>query len=524
MSGEWRRHLPTVVAVLGLVAAVVLVLVGRGILAEWPVYPDEAGFFLVARETFHGSGDGLYGDYWVDRPPTLIWLFGVAAAFDDVHVVRALATTLLVGLVCCAWLTGRRLGGARPAVAAALVAAAFVTSPLLGAEAANGEALAIPFVAAGVLCVVVAFDAHPGRPPGALVRRQLAWAFAAGLLGAVALTTKQNFADVFVLAVVLALAQVVWRHAPWRDTVARLAAGVAGAATWVVVVLAWVLSRGSSVAEFWEVAVTFRTQASEVLQASHTSGIEERRVLLERVVQDAWLAPFLAVLVVLLLLGRLGLSPILLACAALVAFEAWCVVAGGSWWTHYLLGLVPGVALAAAVAAAPRAVRDGAHPVASGVLHLLPQLVVAAAVAAFVWTQAVALDDVDETIAARGVDNAQSIGAAIADASEPGDTLTVMYGAADLQWASGLKSPYAHLWSLPVRVLDPRLDDLRTLLASADRPTFVVVTLGVDAFGLDPDGATAQVLDEHYAKVGDPCGQELWVRADVRREVGAIRC
>ena len=49
-------------------------------------------------------------------------------------------------------------------------------------------------------------------------------------------------------------------------------------------------------------------------------------------------------------------------------------------------------------------------------------------------------------------------GEAVAEAAEPGDTLTVFGGRADIQYAAGLPSPYQHLWSLPMRTLDPELD------------------------------------------------------------------
>lgn len=520
------RRLAPQLGLLGLVAAIVLVVAGRAVLADWPIYPDEAGFFLVARETFHGTGEGLYGGYWVDRPPTLIWLFGIAAAFDDVQVIRWVATVLLVGFVSALWAAGRVIGGARPATAAALVGAAFVTSPLLGAEAANGEVLAVPFVAAGAWCVLQAF--------GDTARRPTLWALAAGGFGMVALTIKQNFADVFVLAALLALAQLLWRQRTWRTVLARLAAGVLGALAWLAIVLAWVLVRGAGLADFWEVCVSFRAEASGVLQGSHTSGIEERREILSQVVQDAWLVPLLVVLLVLFVVGRLGFSPVVLAVAGMLGFEAWCIVAGGSWWTHYLIGLAPGLALAVAVALGPdgrslgpllgRTRDEGEAPTWLVAVDHVPRFALGLVAIVFVWTQVSALPDVDDTIAARGIDNAQAIGGAIADAAQEGDTLTVMYGAADLQWSSTLPSPYVHLWSLPVRVLDPDLADLRELLASTERPTFLVVTLGVNAFGLDPDGTTAALLAEHYTLLDKPCGQALWVRDDVRRTVADVRC
>ena len=48
----------------------------RLLLLTVPLSPDEAGFLLVAQQWHPGTS--LYGDYWVDRPPGLIALFGLA--------------------------------------------------------------------------------------------------------------------------------------------------------------------------------------------------------------------------------------------------------------------------------------------------------------------------------------------------------------------------------------------------------------------------------------------------------------
>ena len=61
-------------------------------------------------------------------------------------------------------------------------------------------------------------------------------------------------------------------------------------------------------------------------------------------------------------------------------------------------------------------------------------------------------------------------GEASAQAAEPGDTLVVFGGHAEIQLASGLPSPYPYLWSLPMRTLDPEYAELRALLASTRAP------------------------------------------------------
>lgn len=73
------------------------------------------------------------------------------------------------------------------------------------------------------------------------------------------------------------------------------------------------------------------------------------------------------------------------------------------------------------------------------------------------------------------------------DHSRPGDTGVVAFGNPNVLEAAGLSSPYENIWSLPVRVRDPRLAEFATVLAGPHRPTWVVVngsslgTWGVDA-------------------------------------------
>ena len=82
---------------------------------------------------------------------------------------------------------------------------------------------------------------------------------------------------------------------------------------------------------------------------------------------------------------------------------------------------------------------------------------------------------------------------------QPGDTGMVAFGGANILRATGLSSPYPDLWSLPVRVHDPELTDLGSLLSSPERPTWLIVagtslgTWGVDATAAD------RIMAEHYS-------------------------
>ena len=52
--------------------------------------------------------------------------------------------------------------------------------------------------------------------------------------------------------------------------------------------------------------------------------------------------------------------------------------------------------------------------------------------------------------------------------------MVVLYGQAAIYETSRLHPAYPFMWTLPMRVLDPDLADLRALLSGPDAPTFVV--------------------------------------------------
>src|SRR5699024_8219046 len=62
----------------------------------WPLMPDEAGYFLVARGWDPQPGN-MHGTYWVDRPPTLIAVFWVAHLLGSAYVPRAVKDRGVLG-------------------------------------------------------------------------------------------------------------------------------------------------------------------------------------------------------------------------------------------------------------------------------------------------------------------------------------------------------------------------------------------------------------------------------------------
>lgn len=130
-----------------------------------PLTSDESGFLMLAEQW--RPGRSLYGDYWVDRPPLLLWLFAVAGHLGPVDVttsglvapglkllgaVASGMSVVLAGVLASQVSPGHR--SAR--LATVVLAAALLSSPLLGMSAVNGELLAVPFVLLGLVCAVTA--------------------------------------------------------------------------------------------------------------------------------------------------------------------------------------------------------------------------------------------------------------------------------------------------------------------------------------------------------------------------------
>jgi hypothetical protein len=460
----------------------VIALVTLGVLLRLPylnrpLSPDESGFLMVARQWHPGAS--LYGDFWVDRPPLLVAIFqaaDLAGGAVGLRVIGALAVAGSVGLA--AWLgarvTSRRVG---PIIAAA-VAVVLLDSRLFGGLLVNGELLSVPLILAGVCCVLRAAEPVRGRGLG--------WWGAAGAAGMAAALIKQNMLDVFVVAGAVLLWQLV-RVGKRRALLAGTACMV-GAVAMAVVVLGYAAAHGTSPHGLWDAVVTFRLEAAAVISSSASPATSHRAMVLGW----AWLgsgAPVLLAVAVMRRQGRVPDTRLPLGWLAgvLLVWEVIGVVAGGSYWLHYLVGTVPGTVLVVS-----RGLAGGA-PVRRYVVALM---IAATSLAAAGTATAVAA-----TPSARH--GAESVKDYLRTHALPGDTGVVAYGHAEFLEEAGLSSPYENLWSLPVRVRDPHLADLTAVLAGPDRPTWVVTRAeGLVGWGIDARAAEP-VLDREYVVVRD---------------------
>jgi hypothetical protein len=416
----------------------------------------------------------------VDRPPLLISIFDVADHAGGAVGLRLIGIAAVLSSV---FLADRltRLATVRWTVVPAIVTAAFLATPLFGTGMVNGELLAVPLVLAGTLALLRAWTSV-GRP-------SYLWAALAGVAAAAAPLIKQNVVDVLVVAGVLVLQGL--RSSERRRTM-RLALTVsAGAVLATAACLVWAEVRGTEPTSLWNALVIFRGEAAAVIQRSASSSTSARFLELLAAAGLSG-APVLLTVMLLRLRRRAvtdGAPDLRYAALMLLLWELVGVGAGGSYWLHYLIGLVPGLVLVSVAAAQrpPQLRRWTAGVVAFACLSAGVATVTAAANAPLYSSDA-------------------DVAAYLRAHSSRRDTVVVGFGHPNIVWDSGLRSPYHLLWSLEVRVRDPQLHQLTHVMSGPHAPTWIVVNgTSLATWGVDPASAQT-VLDQRYRQattIGD---------------------
>ena len=462
---------------------------------------DEGGFAMVARH-WRDGGPFLYGPQWVDRPPGLIALFDVAQRLGP-YGVRLTAALLAVALVAALASAAGAIGGRPAATWAAWTGFAFGSSVLVQAQRLNGELAAAVLVAVSIAALLRAVRVSTERTQTVLL------AILAGAIATVAVLMKQNFVDAFVFAAVLLTMGVATRTNrltyPPRKILMIATAFTSGVAVTGAMTLTWATGHGGVDALAYA-TFGFRADASAVMASW------------------SWNAPlhrfgFLALLAcasgLLLLFLHLGWShrrrlrhvdPLPWAVAATAAVEAFGVLAGENFWPHYLIALIPMLALAAGLSV---------HRRVPGWRWTRRLIVVAATTTALV-------SPVAAVIAATGSSEAYTTGRWVAASAQPGDTLVVPFTHANVINASGLSPGYPYAWSLPARTLDPDLSLLTSILNGPAAPTWVVRWDLAHTWGLDPDNRVDASLDTHYRAVAVVCGHTVWLHDGVARPLATI--
>ncbi|ANH36788.1 hypothetical protein I601_0335 [Nocardioides dokdonensis FR1436] len=468
-----------------------------------PVRGDEAGFTLVAR-AWDPSADSLFGPYFVDRPPLLVATYGLTDWLAGPLAVRVLGALACVALVLLAAATAHLVAGASAARWTSLLVAALCVTPMIDIVATKGELLGLPLVMGGALLGLLALRRGPG-PRGLLL------AGAAGAASMTALGYKQNLVGGLVFGATLLVVAVLTREVTLRRGAGLGAAALAGSSVPVLATVGWAVAAGVRLEVLGYAVWGFRGDASVVLASQPSSAPAQRAVLLVLIAAGAGMIAVIGGLLVHVRdeVGRD--APVTWAVLAMLAADAAALVASGSYWRDYLLVLVPSTALAAALLVRRRSKRGRAMRAVVGATA------VSSAISLVVWgvVQVLDLQELDET----------DTGAALAAAAEPGDTLTVFGGRADLQLTSGMDSPYPYLWSLPMRTLDPDLARLRALVSSPQRPTWLVEWVYFGAWTPGPGAVLRDLVEQEYVEVGGACGDHrVYLRRDVERPAPQPRC
>ena len=459
---------------------------------------DEAGFLLVAR-SWAPDADSLYGAYWVDRPPVLLAAYRWSDALIGDLGPRLLALLLAAVLVVAVHLLATRLTSPGAARVATVVAVALLADPDLSAWTAKGEVLGTPLVALSWLLLVRALDTGSSRA-----------ALVAGVCAMTACGFKQSLVGGLVFAVVLLGASLMSARLP-PDRVARAAGRFAvGAALPVLVCVAWLAMSPATIAAGWYQVVGFRADASAVLAASDSRAPVERGHDLIWLFVVCGMAPLAALGVASVRRWFARWPALSLALLAATVVDLIGVVVSGSYWHAYLVPLIPDVALLAALAAS-----------CTPPFRSLTRFVAAFAVVA---TATAYLGFAEARLISPTPSGPWQAGDAISLVSGRDDTIVSLYGNAELVEASGLPSPYRHLWSLPMRTLDPDQDELRALLSGPDAPTWVVGVLPLNSWHIDDSWRLRNLLMSNYRLLTSPCGPVIWLRGDTVRARPQLDC
>jgi hypothetical protein len=370
----------------------------------------------------------------------------------------------------------------------------------LQAQRLNGELAAAAFVAVSIACLLRALI-------GASTRTQTIFlGLLAGASASGAVLMKQSFIDAFVFASVLLLAGVGTRANrltyPAARVRATLGAFAAGAAVPAAATLWWASAHGGILALLYAV-VGFRTDAAAVMARWSLAAPLHRVGVLVVVASLSGLLFLLAHLAFVHRRRLLRLDPLPWAVAATVAGELVGIVAGGNFWDHYLIALIPTIALTAGLSV---------HRRVPGATWTRRLVILAAAITAF--TSPIAAVN-----AAHSTSAAYTTGRWVASSAHPHDTLVVPFTHPNVINASGLKPGYPYAWSLPARTLDPHLDLLSATLSGHQAPTWVVQWDAPDSWGLDPGHHVDAALQAHYRSVGQICGHDVWLHDGANRQL-----
>jgi hypothetical protein len=491
--GRRRTDARLAYAVVG--ATIVVALLARLPFLHNETYPDEGGMLVVARD-WHTGGPYLYGNLFLARPPLILLIFRIAGDLGGILAVRLIGLLLVAIIIAAAGWSGWSLGGRRGAVTAAVVSAAFMTNPMLGSREVDAETVGLPFALASTAFMLAAHR----RPRES---RGRGWMIlAGGVLAVCALLAKQNLADSLAFGGILIVATGLLEKDARAKAVKDLGWFLLGVAIPVLVTVVWAATASAGVHELVYELFGFRAQGGATLFSEPTTAQGNRLDNLTSSLIRSGIV-MIDLVALWLLRRRWWRDPVTLALLVMLLMAVVGIIGGGQYWIHYSLGLVPVTALLAAYAvgkiAWPRLL----------VALVISSVVISAYHVGDSWRNNTAPEDTWVGGSTIWLD----------EMKQPDDSMVVLYGQAAIYETSRIRPAYPYMWTLPMRVLDPHLADLRATLAGHEAPTFVLVPTSLSAWDIDPHQLVEQTLDQHYDWLGWLCGTPVYIHKGVDRRV-----
>ncbi|MET0147084.1 MAG: glycosyltransferase family 39 protein [Ilumatobacteraceae bacterium] len=450
-----------------------------------------------------GHGRHLYSDLFIDRPQLLLatYRFVEALTGASTFAVRAMAAVFgALAVVSCAEIA-RRLVSPSAGIAAALIVAVTSSAPAIDGFAANGELLSGSLSSAAIAAAAMVIT-------GRLRDR---WLVGAGVLAGCALAMKQSGFDGAVTVAAWLALTVVLGIGGRRRAFLRLLAFVTGVATVAGAIMVHAALTGWG--DWW--------------YAIYTHPLETRDVRLSwprffRTWDDA--RPILIPVVIAgVAAGLIGVAQRRSASTWSFRIEVtilpiWLVVAtasfvsGGQFYHHYWLILT--LPLATLVGAIVGSLRARIVVVALTVGAVLPALWSTAGFLTLPRSEIPLAIDAGESSSRE-----EEIVQWFRDSRREEDSLYVLCSAPSIYALAHVDPPFPTLWFYATNYVRGAQENLRTMLSSDGRPTFVIEMQQPASCGLR--GNDEDLLIDYYDEFTTIRGKTIYIRADDDRAATA---
>lgn len=458
-----------------------------------PMIHDEGGYAYAARSWFEGTGQ-LYDDIWISRPQGIFVLYGIVFRVfgENVWSFRFAAWIFAALTVLAVWLFARRWSTPGVATVAALLTAILSSLPNLEGFTANAE------VFMGLPAAFAAFW---------LLRQQQTRWTRAGLIGIgilIGIATVLKPSGVVMLFVALAFIGMT-AGGTRRERLRLCGIMLLGVTIVGIVTLlhGWYLGWG----DFFYATITYRltSQSSATVSTMH-----HLRAIGSLAVETT---PMLMLIALALIfkhrfhIHRITGSALGRTCAvqttgrvssyitaqpdhaAGTLIRLWALGAlagiamGGDWWTHYIIQVVPPLALWLAwnMSVIIRTLRHWRRWLFTAMtvgLLLLPFMVV------FRGEQEILNGPYEHP----GYPAQAEVARYIQENSEPGDTIYVAFDQASIYYLSDRQPAYRHLYDQELRALPNSYADIISIISGPNRPLYIVSTVHPGPF---PDDSRA---------------------------------